>query len=42
MYQIEELPDLKVAWHESYKCLNEHGDQSPIVGDKTSEAKILS
>lgn len=23
MYQIEELPDLKVAWHESYKCLNE-------------------
>ena len=21
--QIEELPDLKVAWHESYKCLNE-------------------
>ena len=23
MYQIEELPDLKVAWHESYKCLDE-------------------
>jgi hypothetical protein len=23
MYQIEELPDLKVAWHESYKCLAE-------------------
>ena len=23
MYQIEELPDFKVAWHESYKCLNE-------------------
>lgn len=23
MYQIDELPDLKVAWHESYKCLNE-------------------
>ena len=23
MYQIEELPDLKVAWHESYKCFNE-------------------
>ena len=23
MYQIEELPDLKVAWLESYKCLNE-------------------
>lgn len=23
LYQIEELPDLKVAWHESYKCLNE-------------------
>ena len=23
MYQIEELPDLKVAWHESHKCLNE-------------------
>ena len=21
--EIEELPDLKVAWHESYKCLNE-------------------
>ena len=23
MYQIEELPDLKASWHESYKCLNE-------------------
>ena len=23
MYQIEELPDLKVAWHESYKYLDE-------------------
>ena len=23
LYQIEELPDFKVAWHESYKCLNE-------------------
>ena len=23
LYQIEELPDLKVAWHESYKYLNE-------------------
>lgn len=23
LYQIEELPDLKVAWHESYKCLDE-------------------
>ena len=23
MYQMEELPDLKVAWHESYECLNE-------------------
>ena len=23
MYQIEELPDLKVAWHENYKCLDE-------------------
>ena len=21
--EIKELPDLKVAWHESYKCLNE-------------------
>ncbi len=23
LHQIEELPDLKVAWHESYKCLAE-------------------
>ena len=23
LLQIEELPDLKVAWHESYKCLDE-------------------
>ena len=23
LHQIKELPDLKVAWHESYKCLNE-------------------
>ena len=23
LHQIEELPDLKVTWHESYKCLNE-------------------
>ena len=23
LHQIEELPDLKVAWHESHKCLNE-------------------
>ena len=23
LHQIEELPDLKVAWHESYKCLDE-------------------
>ena len=23
LYQIEELPDLKVNWTESYKCLNE-------------------
>ena len=23
LHQIEELPDLKVAWHESCKCLNE-------------------
>ena len=23
LYQIEELPDFKVACHESYKCLNE-------------------
>jgi len=23
LHQIEELPDLKVAWHESHKCLDE-------------------
>ena len=23
LHQIKELPHLKVAWHESYKCLNE-------------------
>ena len=23
IYQIEELPDLKVNWTESYKCLDE-------------------
>ena len=23
LHKIEELPDLKVAWHESYKCLDE-------------------
>lgn len=23
LHRVEELPDLKVAWHESYKCLNE-------------------
>ncbi len=30
MYQIEELPDLKVAWHESYKYLDEPLGKSSV------------
>ena len=52
MYQIEELPDLKVAWHESYKCFNEplleyvwevanQRETYPLKKD-TKEAKIHS